>query len=637
MTSKYVVIFTLAAIGALFSPVVSFAQTYAEMDAEAVAADKRLWQSAFLDPIGKRVAMEFDAGNYESAIREANKFLAFAPSAWGGIQLIRGRAHLELYKKVGHHLDLMRARADFLHALRNKPDDVWGQIYLGELYLTAHRGFEANRQYDKALAIDPNSFRALFGKSKASFFARDYKGCVSAGTKLMAHAEYSKENDAWAYLRLGECYASLGDKVNAKQNFDRAVTVQPGLKDSWHYQAFLKDGYSCKKLGRKSPDKPFERFTAVLRSSYCPDSLPVLFDPDLEKDPNLKDFVLFYRAEFDRRINKSESSDTLGYEDAKAYLREARWLHDQAKRSGKPLDEKNLIEILEYLNHAVNIKSRNDDVLQEDVDAVARVMRAKLLLSHSDRQIQILAWREQIALSNISKAELQMNYAGGRVAQRPLYKNGADVNSAMLRGMVYSVVKQNHRAALAEFDGAIRTLETVYVKPNFTTDAPIFAEVYMRRGEVLERLGNVFASAEAYVKALEISPSNAEAKDGLKRLEEKEASSGKTAQATALGQILVRSRINEISERVSEAERSFRFTTSSLQNKPAGIGRARELCNAVSVYLRALSAERGKLSALGSSIDRSSKLWQNYKTNLDNLDLKIRNVSQGSASCSNVN
>ena len=637
MYSKYFLTTSFIVFCALFAPIVSLAQTYAEMDTEAAAADQRLWQSDFLDPIGKRVAAEFDAGNYERAIREANQFLAFAPNAWGGIQLIRGRAHLELYKKVGHLLDLMRARADFLHAIRNKPDDVWNQIYLGDLFLAAKRGFEANRQYDKALAIDPNSFHALNGKSEASFFARDYKGCVSAVTKLTAHAEYSKENDAWAYLRLGECYASLGDTANAKQNFERAVAVQPGLKGSWFYMAFLKDGYSCKKLGRKSPDKPFEKFTATLRSSYCPDSLPVLFDPDLEKDAGLRDFVLFYKAEFERRINNSESSDTLGYEDAKAFLREARWLHDQATRSGKPLVEKTRNEILEYLNHAINIKSRNDDVLAEDVDVVARVMRAKLLLSHPDKQIRLLAWGDQIELSNIPKADLQMNYAGGRVAQRPLYKNGADVNSAMLRGMVYSAVKENHRAALAEFDGAIRTLETVYVKPNFTTDAPIFAEVYQRRGEVLERLGNVTASAEAYVKALEISPSNADAKDGLKRLEQSQANSGKTANAAALGQLELRSRVNEISERVSEAERSFNFTASSLQNKPASIGRARELCNAVSAYLRALSAERGKLSALGSSIDRSSKLWQNYKTNLDNLDLKIRNVSQVSASCSNVN
>jgi tetratricopeptide (TPR) repeat protein len=618
----------------IFVPFVSMqAQSYQEMDGELIAAEKKFWDTN-LNPAYEKTLKEYNAGNYAKAAEEANKFLAYASTTIGNLPVLRARARINL---VPNGMNFQNARADLIRAIQHNPQDVWNQLYLGELYLKVQRGFEADRHFTKALAIDPNSYWALNGKSRAAFFARDFQGCVAAVTKLTAHAEYKKENDAWAYFRLGECYASLGDKANAKQNFERAVAVQPGLKDSWFYLAFLKEGYSCKKLGRKSPDKPFEKFTAILRSSFCPDSLPVLFDVDLEKDAGLRDFVLFYRAEFNRRINKSESSDTLGYEDAKMFLKEARWLDDQAKRSGKPMDEKTFNEILELLNHAINIKSRNDDVLTEDADAAARVMRAKLLLSHSDKQIQLLAWREQLELSNLPRSDYQTEKKEGGIIPKPLFKNGADVNSALLRGLVYSTVKQNHRAALAEFNAAIKTLETVYVKPRFNTDAPVFAEPYRRKGDMLERLGNVTDSAEAYVQALEINPSNAEAKDGLKRLEQNQLNIGKTAIAAALGQLELRSRVNEISERVSEAERSFNFTTNSLQIKPAGASKAREVCNAVNVFVRALSAERIKLSSLGSSIDRSSKLWQYYKTNLDNLDLKIKKINEQSANCSKVN
>lgn len=625
------ILFVLA--GVIFAPAGLRAQTYQEMDVELAAAEKKFWD-ANLNPAYEKASKEFNAGNYAQAAEEANKFLAFAPGAVGGLPQLRARARINL---VPDGMNFQNARADLIRAIQHNPQDVWNQLYLGELYLKVQRGFEADRHFTKALAIDPNSYWALNGKSRAAFFARDFQGCVAAVTKLTAHAEYKKENDAWAYFRLGECYASLGDKANAKQNFERAIAVQPGLKGSWFYMAFLKDGYSCKKLGRKSPDQPFEKFTAILRSSYCPDSLPVLFDVDLEKDAGLRDFVLFYRAEFNRRINKSESSDTLGYEDAKIFLKEARYLDDRAKRSGKPMDEKTYNQILELLNHAISIKSRNDDALLEDVDVAARVMRAKLLLAHPDKQIKLLAWREQLELSNISKADLQMNYRAGVVAQRPLYKNGADVTSALLRGLVYSTVKENYRAALAEFDAAIKTLETVYVKPHFNTDAPVFAEPYWRKGDALARLGNVTGSANAYTQALAISPLNAEAKDGLKRLEENQLNSGKKADAAALRDLELLSRINEVSVRVLEAERSFNFTTSGLQNKPASMSRARELCDAVSAYLRALSAERGKLSRLESSIDRGGKLWEYYKTNLDNLDLKIQNVNRDSANCSKVN
>lgn len=214
----------------LFAPVGAFAQTYQEMDAEAVAADQRLWKSTFLDPIGKRFSAEFDAGNYAKAIEEANKFLAYAPNAFGGIQVIRGRAHLELFKSNGSHKDFMNARADFAFAIQKKPDDVWNQIYLGELFLANHNGFGANRRFSKALAIDPNSFQALNGKATSAYFARDLQGCVSSIKSLMADAEYQKQNDAWSHLRLGQCYASLGDKTNAAENFERAVTLQPVLE-----------------------------------------------------------------------------------------------------------------------------------------------------------------------------------------------------------------------------------------------------------------------------------------------------------------------------------------------------------------------------------------------------------------------
>lgn len=46
----------------LFVPAGLLAQTYQELDAEAAAAEQRLWGSAFIDPIGKKVYAEFDAG-----------------------------------------------------------------------------------------------------------------------------------------------------------------------------------------------------------------------------------------------------------------------------------------------------------------------------------------------------------------------------------------------------------------------------------------------------------------------------------------------------------------------------------------------------------------------------------------------
>ncbi|HQZ81790.1 MAG TPA: hypothetical protein PLR83_01095 [Pyrinomonadaceae bacterium] len=601
----------------LFAPVGAFAQTYQEMDAEAVAADQRLWKSTFLDPIGKRFSAEFDAGNYAKAIEEANKFLAYAPNAFGGIQVIRGRAHLELFKSNGSHKDFMNARADFAFAIQKKPDDVWNQIYLGELFLANHNGFGANRQFSKALAIDPNSFQALTGKAASAYFARDLQGCVSSIKSLMAHAEYQKQNDAWSHLRLGQCYASLGDKTNAAQNFERAVTLQPAWKGSWVYKAFAEDGYTCKPAGRKAPDKPFDRYVHYLRSSNCADGGAIGSLANVEKDdPNLKDDGLFHESEFQRRINKGDVSDQLTYEDAKSLYKEANFWIESARKQKKSIDLKSLNEFLEFFNHAINVNASIPNQNAEDFGVLARYERAKLLLDHPDKQIKILAWKEQIALSNIPYAD----YAGKRIAL-----NGADVRARIIRGRVYSELKGNHYAAVAEFDAAIE-LQKVYARMSFSSEASIFAEPHWRKGDALAQLGEVDKAAIAYIESLKISAINPEATAGLQNLRTHPSVIGNAAAESKVYDLEMTSRINALTVKIKSADASFSSSFDSARDLKAK-------CSASYAYYRQLSDVRGQLVSLAGSIKRGTEIWQQYVKVLESVDSRQKMVNQGLAAC----
>lgn len=615
----------------LFSPTNLRAQSYQEMDAELFAAEKRLWDEK-LKPAYDTAWKEYSAGNYAKSVEEANKFLAYAPNAVGDLPVLRARA-LTPVNYGRNDLDSARARYDLTRTIENNPKDAWNYMYLGDLFLTQYKVFEANIQYNKALEIDPNSYWAVYGIAKSAFYARDYQGCVNAINKFTAHAEYKKQTDAWAYSRLGECYASLGDMTNAKQSFERAVAVQPGLKYSWAYLALSKDGYTCKKLGRDLPDKRFDEFVAWRRASFCPNSA-INFPYYFAEDPNLAEFVNFYNAESYRLSNKVESADTLAYEDAKAFLKEARRLADEPKRTGKPLDEKTFNKTLELLNHAINIKSRNEQVLDEDVDVVARVMRAKLLLSHSDKQIQILAWREQMELSVIPKAELQMTYKESGLSKKPLYKNGADVNASLLRGIIYAQVKQNHRAALAEFDAAIKTLETVYVRTHFDVDAPIFAEPYRRKGDMLTQLGDTPGAVAAYNKAIAINPSDTEAKKGFETLSQMALSKGNTAEADAIREIRQTNQLNDILGKIFIAEQKFSATKSQINNMSDTGSKARASCEAIRNLLGVLHQVRGNLVMFSSSLQYGSKLWKITQSHIDATDSKIKQVNGPSGNCS---
>ena len=593
-------------------------QTYQEMDAEAGAAAQRLWGGAFLDPIGKKVTAEFDAGNYAKTIEEANKFLAYAPEAHGGIQLIRGRAHFALYTSTGDHKHFAKARADFLFAIQNKPEDVWNRLHLGDLYFAAKLGLEADREYSKALAMDPASLPALRGKAAAAYFARDMQGCVNAIKGVMAHPEYKKDNDAWYHLRLGQCYASLGDKANAKQNFEKAVAMQPGWKASWVYMAFAKDGYTCKPAGRKSPEKPFDRYVHDLRAYQCPGGGAISLFTVEKEDPNLRDDGLFHEAEFKRVVNQAGYPESLTYANARWLYGDAIFWLESARRQGKPFEMKAHNEYLEVLNHAINAEAGDSsDRNAPDYRSLARYERAKLLLAHPDKQIKILAWKEQGYLSNIPAAR----YAGKSVAN-----NGADVKTRIIRGRVYSEVKGNLRAAVAEFDAAISVLKTNYGSGTFTIDPPHFAEPHWRKGDVLTKLGEVDKAAAAYADSLQINPINPDATAGLERLRISPQVSANSAASAKVYEIEMAARINETAARANKAYSAFMAST--------GSGRTlKQKCDATSSFYGALANERGKLVSLAGSIPHGTKLREHYTKTLNSIDNAMKLANSGLSAC----
>ncbi|MDM7921183.1 MAG: hypothetical protein QUS14_02695, partial [Pyrinomonadaceae bacterium] len=549
------------------------------MDAEAAAADQRLWQSTFLDPIGKRFTAEFDAGNYAKAIEEANNFLAYAPEAHGGLQLLRGRAHLELFKSTGDHKHFPKARADFLFAIQNRPEDVWNRLYLGDLYFAGKFGLEADREYSKALAMDPASLPALRGKAAAAYFARDMQGCVNAIKGVMAHPEYKKDNDAWYHLRIGQCYAVLGDKANAKLNFEKAVTMQPGWKESWVYMAFAKGGYTCKPAGRNEPDKPFEKYVHHLRAYHCPDGGAIALFSVEKEDPNLRDDGLFHENEFQRVVNQAGYAETLTYANARWLYGDAIFWLESARRQGKPFEMKAHNEYLEVLNHAINTEAGNSsDRNAPDYRSLARYERAKLLLAHPDKQIKLLAWKEQGYLSNIPAAE----YAGKSVAN-----NGADVKTRIIRGRVYSEVKGNHRAAVQEFDAAANILKTAYGTTATPADAPLRAEILWRKGDALARLGEVDQAAVAFLDSLKIVPINPDAIEGLERLRVSPSVSGNPAAEAKVYEFVMIARINAVSVRVNQAYAEL----ATYRGKSA-------LCSAARTFNDIVTKERGKLTSL---------------------------------------
>lgn len=469
-------------------PVVMWAQTYQEMDAEARAAAEN-FRSKNFNSAYESATKEFKAGDHEKAIATANGFLNYAPDTTDLITL-RARARAALFEQENKAVtwrsaqseslrrhnsqNFIFAREDFLRVLESDPQNKTIRADFGWLLYNAGLPTDALRQFKKALEIDPNYLPAIEGRAKTSYFVGDFNGCIEGINNYLKHPEFRSKDSGWAYLRLGECYAELEDQPNAKANFKKAVSIQSDLQRSWIYLAFTKDGYKCKeedyaKIGQKSG---FERYLADKRWLRCESRnkrnwITEAFD----SEENLKYYGLA-SANITRLEDKyHEIYDVLPSKQKQEVLS-----LEHTKRAVKFRESELNAAALEAANRAIFLNPKNIE---------AHSMRADLIFLHPDLTVKLLAWNVQNEMPPTAEAEFEKR---------------------MIRGRIYRQVKGNQRAAIAEFDRAIPAFNPgvypsadKYVMPNYLADA------YYRKGLALWDDNQPVAAYDAFVAAENIS------------------------------------------------------------------------------------------------------------------------------------
>lgn len=445
----------------LLAPAGLRAQTYQEMDAEAYRVRDSFWQTNY-QPMYAAAAKEFNAGNYEQAIAATNRFLAYIPDAAEFLAL-RGRAYNLLFQErippassnfSNSFENIMplfrRGQEDFLRAIELDPKNKSYEANFGWLLYRAGYAAEAVAHFDKALALDPQYWLALNGKANAVYFTGDFRGCVEAVGKYMTHAEFPKEDEVWTRFRLGECYASLGDKANAKQNYERAIALQPGLEKSWLYLAFLKDSYKCQKP-KNLPSDNFESFAHLLGRSLCPQPTGIGSLAYYEaQDENLK----FYGMMHLRADKKLSGNYIPGDRNAGIVY------YDSIE--GSKAGTVDFLTKLEDAHRSIYNRPKS-----------GRSLPLKLILEYAPDALKMLAWAEQAKIQDKENIFIAHKY----------------------RGRIYSELKKNYQAASKEYAYAATLGWTDY-------------ELFLLKGRTHLQLGEPEAAYEAFQKALEFTPRN---------------------------------------------------------------------------------------------------------------------------------
>lgn len=437
------------------------AQTYQEMDAEAYRV-RDAFLKANYEPMYEAAAKEYNAGNYEKAIAATNRFLAYIPDTAEYLAL-RGRAYTALFQKriptasanFSNEYEKVlpifrRAQEDFLHAIELNPKNKWYEANFGWLLYGAGYATEAMTHFDKALALDPQYSLALSGKASAAYFTGDFQGCVEAVNSYRANSGFTKADEIWTRFRLGECYAALGDKANAKENFGKAIALQPGLEGSWLYRAFTKDAYKCQKP-KNLPSDDFERFAHLLGRSLCPQPTGVGSLAYYEMmDENLK----FYGIVHKLRDKKLSGYYTSGDQNAGIVY------YDSIE--GSQVDSIDPLTKLEDAHRSIYNKPKS-----------GRSLPMKLLLQYAPDELKMLAWAEQAKIQDKENIFIAHKY----------------------RGRIYAELKKNYQAASKEYAYAATLGWTDY-------------ELYLLKGRTHLQLGEPEAAFEAFQKALEFTPRN---------------------------------------------------------------------------------------------------------------------------------
>lgn len=435
----------LLLFSAYFAPTLLRAQTYEQLDAEAKQAAEDFRKKNYQQSVYEGWVEELNAENYEKAIAGVNKYLAYMPDEPEFLS-VRANAYAKLFnreipaasadfpylylKKLKESSNFRSARADFIQAIKLEPQNKRFHDFFGRFLSDAGLPTEALRQFNHALAIDPKYFRAVRGKAEVIYFTGDFQGCIETVNNFMRHPEYQKYDDKFSYFQLGECYASLGDKINAAQNFDKAIALQPGLKNSWLYLAFLKDGYLCRRINRKISENPVEAFVDQMQEGRCNTSNGLFFLERLAgiegRDENLKKYAMMHLATVLKQRDNAPPADSLTEEERKSfadyYLKEARKFRDESKYT----------EAMAAINRTLALDPNNVDAL---------VLRANTLLDYGSNDVRMLAWRDQMPLSRIPTAEYE---------------------ARMIRSEVYGRIKGNHVAAVNEYDKAVAVKSKSY-------------------------------------------------------------------------------------------------------------------------------------------------------------------------------
>lgn len=163
-----------------------------------------------------QVQLAHQAGRFDEAIRIAQEHLERFPD-YGPLL-----ANVSVLAMDVEDVDLARQCAEAA------PDHPDGQTTLGLLLLRDSQADEAKQQFERALAMRPDTPRAIIGLGLVNLVSGDAAG---AG-KLLDQGAESFGTHLGSWIASGWCYLLSGDVATARKRFEHALEIDPNFAES---------------------------------------------------------------------------------------------------------------------------------------------------------------------------------------------------------------------------------------------------------------------------------------------------------------------------------------------------------------------------------------------------------------------
>ncbi len=171
-----------------------------------------------IDKIKEKIRVlvnQYNAGNLYHVIKETEKLLLKLPNNVFLINLIGSS-----YQKLGNN---KKAVEIFLHILNLDNKNISAYNNLGNVFKTMKIFDEAEKNYKKALEINPDFVNTITNYGNLCFELNNYEDAIKNFKKAITIDNKAMQ----AYYNLGLVYQSIGDFKKAIENFEIVLKLSP--------------------------------------------------------------------------------------------------------------------------------------------------------------------------------------------------------------------------------------------------------------------------------------------------------------------------------------------------------------------------------------------------------------------------